>query len=81
MKHVKLFEQYLSEGKNYTEQFIDQEMKDLRAGAEDLDEPMDDGAAFDIADSWISDNPGVEDAIKRLYNVSDVKGWVANHIA
>jgi hypothetical protein len=36
--------------------------------------------AFDIADGWLSDNPGAEVAIKKHYRASDAQGFIANRI-
>ena len=72
-------EDNLNEG-NWTKQSIDRELRDLALGGQEMG-GMDDAMAFDIARSWLDDNPGIEDAIKRLYGVTDVVGFVANNIA
>jgi hypothetical protein len=59
---------------------LDKELKELSDGARDAGD-IDDSMAFDIADSWISENPGVELAIKKYYNATDAQGFVANRIA
>ena len=72
----------LSEGSaaSWSRQQLDMQLKDLRSGALDAG-GIDDSMAFDIADGWISDNPGVDQAIKKYYpRVTDVQGFVTNYI-
>jgi len=62
---------------------LDKQLQELRIGATELVAEMgyiDDAMAFDIADGFISD-PEVVAAIKKYYNVKDIQGFVANHIA
>ena len=62
---------------------LDKQLQELRIGATELVAEMgyiDDAMAFDIASGFISD-PEVMNAIKKYYNVKDVQGFVANHIA
>ena len=65
---------------SWTKEKIDFELKELKQGmkeAEDLDSSM----AFEIAESWINENPGVELAIQKHYpTVTDFQGFVANRI-
>jgi len=65
---------------SWTKAQLDKELKELTAGARDAGD-IDDSMAFDIADGWISDNPGVEMVIKKYYNATDAQGFVANRIA
>ena len=67
----------------WTKDKLDKELKELKAGFKDADDMSGDDAAFDIADGWIFDNPGVDVAIKKHYGskVTDTQGFVANWIA
>lgn len=65
----------------WTQEKLKKELASLQQGAKEAGD-IDDAAAWDIADSWLADNPGVETAIKKYYpKVSDFKGFVANYIA
>ena len=82
MNRVKTFEQFLNEENvsNWSKQKLEKELRDLKQGAAEAGD-IDDSMAFDIADGWISDNEGIEKVIKKYYpNVSDIQGFVANHI-
>mgnify|MGYP003975526315 CR=1 FL=1 len=46
-----------------------------------LDGPIGDAEAFDIADSILFEEEGLEEGIKKHFNVVDVQGWLANKIA
>ena len=59
---------------------IEKALRELQQGAQEAGD-IDDSMAYDLADSWIADNPGVDAAIKKHYGVSDVIGFVANRIA
>jgi hypothetical protein len=59
---------------------LDKELKELTLGAKEAGD-IDDSMAFDIADGWIYDFPGVEVAIKKHYKAIDAQGFVANRIA
>lgn len=48
----------------WTKQTIDKELRDLALGGREMG-GMDDNMAFEIASSWLEDNPGLEDAIKK----------------
>ena len=39
-----------------------------------------DDEAFDIADGILFDEEGLEEGIKKHFNVVDVQGWLANQI-
>ena len=41
---------------------------------------MNDAEAFDVANSILDDNEGLEKAIQQIYKVRDVQGWLANKI-
>ena len=58
---------------------LDKELKGLAQGSRDAGD-IDDSMAFDIADGWLSDNPGAEVAIKKHYRASDAQGFIANRI-
>lgn len=58
---------------------LDEQLRELQIGAVEMG-GIGDAEAFDIADGFISD-PEVVAAIKKYYNVKDIKGFVANHIA
>lgn len=45
------------------------------------DGPIGDMEAFDIADGILFDEDGLEEGIKKHFNVSDAQGWLANKIA
>jgi hypothetical protein len=82
-KPLMLKEQSIQEGNasNWSKQQLDKELKALQAGAADAG-GLDSSMAFDIADGWISDHPGVDKVIKKYYpRVTDVQGFVANYIA
>ena len=65
----------------WSKEKLTKELKELKAGAKDAGDITDD-MAFDIADSWLADNPGIETAIKKHFpGVSDFQGFVANWIA
>ena len=57
---------------------LDKELKELRIGAAEMG-GIGDAEAFDIADGFITEE--IETAIKKYYKVSDVQGFVANHIS
>jgi hypothetical protein len=82
MKHLHTFESFLNEGNaaSWTKAQLEKQLKELKAGAAEAGD-IDDSMAFDIASSWISDNPGVDKAIIKHYGVKDVQGFVANWIA
>jgi len=81
MKHIPTFESFLNENaSNWSKAQLDKELKELSDGAKDAGD-IDDSMAFDIADGWITDNPGVEAAIKKYYGATDAQGFVANRIA
>lgn len=83
MKHIHTFENFLNEGttaSSWTKAQLDKELKELSDGARDAGD-IDDSMAFDIANSWLMDNPGVEVAIKKYYGASDAQGFVANRIS
>ena len=82
MKDLKTFDEFLNEGNaaSWSKAQLDKELKELSLGARDAGD-IDDSMAFDIADGWISDFPGVEVAIKKHYRASDAQGFVANRIA
>jgi hypothetical protein len=66
----------------WSKEKLTKELKELKAGYKDADDLSGDDAAFDIADGWIYDNPGVDVAIKKHFSgVSDIQGFVANWIA
>jgi hypothetical protein len=45
------------------------------------DGPIGDTEAFDIADGILFDEEGLEEGIKKHFNVVDAQGWLANKIA
>jgi hypothetical protein len=59
---------------------LDKELKELADGVRDAGD-IDSSMAFDIADSFLMDNPGVEMAIKRYYRADDAQGFVADKLA
>lgn len=60
---------------------LNSELKSLSIGAQEAGD-IDDSMAWDIADSWLAENPGVEKAIQKFYpSVTDFQGFVANYIA
>jgi hypothetical protein len=65
---------------SWSKQQLDKELKMLQQGAQEIG-GIDDAMAFDIADGWMSDNPGVEQAIKKHYGASDAQGFIANYVA
>jgi hypothetical protein len=74
-----------SSASTWSKQQLDKELKMLQQGGQEMAQEMggsiDDAMAFDIASGWISDNPGVEQAIKKHYGASDAQGFVANYVA
>ena len=81
-KKVEFKEKKVNEGAEaWSKEKLDSGLRELQAGAREAGD-IDDSMAFDIADGWLSDNAGVEKAIKKWYpNVSDFSGFVANRIA
>jgi len=66
---------------NWSKQDLDKDLRSLQQGAKEAGD-IDDSMAFDIADGWLSDKPGIEKVIKKHYpSVSDFQGFVANYIA
>ena len=65
--------------KERTKAQLDNELKELSLGAQDAGD-IDDSMAFDIADSWLSENPTAKEAIKKHYGATDASGFVANRI-
>ena len=63
----------------WTKAQLDKELKELSHGAQDAGD-IDDSMAFDIADSWLMDNPEAKEAIRKHYGATDVPGFVANRI-
>jgi hypothetical protein len=63
----------------WTKAHLDKELRELKQGAKEAGD-IDDTMAFDIADSWLDDNPGARAAIKKHYGASDIQGFVANRI-
>jgi hypothetical protein len=63
----------------WTKAQLDKELRELSLGAQEAGD-IDDSMAFDIADSWLSENPEAEAAIKKHYSASDTQGFVANRI-
>lgn len=57
---------------------LDKFIKDL--GADKAYNKFTDDQAWDMAQSILDDEEGLEDAIKREYRVSDVVGWLANRL-
>ena len=70
---------------SWSKQQLEKELQLLQQGgqemAQELGGSMDDAMAFDIANNWIQDHPGVEQVIKKYYGASDVPGFVANYVA
>jgi hypothetical protein len=64
----------------WTKQKIERELKDLQIGANEEGE-LEGSMAYDIAVSWLDSNKGLEDAIRKIYHVSDPIGFVADRIA
>lgn len=62
-----------------TKQELDLELRELALGAQDAGD-IDDSMAFDIADSWLMDNPDAPAVIKKYYGATDAQGFVANRI-
>ena len=46
-----------------------------------FDSPIGDDEAFDIADSILFEEDGLEEGIKKHFNIVDVQGWLANKIS
>jgi len=46
-----------------------------------LDGPIGDAEAFDIADCILFEEEGLEEGIKKHFDVRDAQGWLANKIA
>ena len=64
----------------WTKQKIEKELRDLQIGSQEAGD-IDAGMVYDIAVSWLDDNKGLEDAIRKIYHVSDPIGFVADRIA
>jgi hypothetical protein len=61
---------------------LDEQLRELRIGAAEMAAEMGgigDAEAFDIANGFITNE--IATAIKKYYNVNDIQGFVANHIA
>ena len=66
--------------KNWTKELIKKELNKLRQDCKENGEEFSDDMAFDIADSFLYDQPGLEEAIEKHMGVTDVQGYVANYI-
>lgn len=61
----------------WTKQQIDKELRELSVGireAGDIDYNM----IYDLAISWLSENPGARAGIEKHYNTENVVGFVAD---
>lgn len=65
---------------NWTKELIKKELNTLRQACKENGEEFSDDMAFDIADSFLYDKPGLEEAIEKHMGVIDVQGYVANYI-
>lgn len=65
--------------KSWTRELIRKELNELRNACKENGE-FDDSMAFDIADAFLYDEEGLEEAIKKHIGVVDVQGYVANYI-
>ncbi len=63
----------------FTEARLQKVLKDLRAGVQDAGD-IDDCMAFDIADSILFEEIGMEEYIREVKGYSDPQGFVANSI-
>lgn len=66
--------------KSWTRELIIKELNELRSACKENGEEFDDNMAFDIADAFLYDEEGLEEAIKKHIGVVDVQGYVANYI-
>ena len=66
--------------KNWTKELIKKELNDLKQACKENGEEFDDSMAFDIADSFLDDEKGLKEAIKKCMGITDVQGYVANYI-
>jgi len=57
---------------------IDRLIRDLSADKQYRS--FNDAEAFEVAQSILDDHPGLEDAVKSIYRIQDVQGWLANKI-
>ena len=53
-------------------------MKEVRLISQDG--PLDDEAAFDMADTFLLFNPGLKEFIQKYIGAEDAQGWLANEI-
>ena len=67
---------FISEGA-WNKQQIDQLLKDLQASKAEMGS-MSDAEAFEMAQSMLDDEEGLEQGIKQVYKVTDAAGWLAN---
>ena len=66
--------------KSWTRELIRKELNELRSACKENGEEFDDNMVFDIADAFLYDEEGLEEAIKKHIGVVDVQGYVANYI-
>lgn len=62
---------------------VEKIVTELRMGAKEvsMDMPMGDAEIFDIVDGVLFDEDGLEEGIKKHYNIQDAQGWLANQIS
>lgn len=66
------------EAETWNKQKIEKLLKDLQKDRQYRN--MSDAEAFDVANSILDDNEGLEKAVQQIYKVRDVQGWLANKI-
>ena len=58
-------------------------VESLSGAADDIEADgmeMSDEVAFEIAESVLFDNPGMDKAILKFYGATDAQGWLADRI-
>lgn len=61
---------------SYTKEKLNSLLKDLKADGNSFN----DDEAFDIADGILFDEEGLEDYIRKVLNIQDPQGWLANRV-
>jgi hypothetical protein len=64
---------------SWNRQKIEKLIKDLRADKQ-FRGSVSDAEAFEVAQGILDDEPGLEKAVKQIYKVKDVAGWLANYV-
>ena len=64
----------------YTEAKLQKLVRELRQGAAENGEVIDDCMAFDIADGVLFEEEGLEEYLRNVKGIGDPQGYIANYI-